>query len=96
MNGYRCDQDAPQEMHGAGVNIAHVDVEFSDIALKDSQTSVKQLRSPFLKLPGVAPNIGGFISHMITISMFFSVKSFPATIAIIINLPLALVGGNAS
>jgi Cu/Ag efflux pump CusA len=28
--------------------------------------------------------------------MFFSVKSFPATIAIMINLPLALVGGIAS
>lgn len=33
---------------------------------------------------------------IITILMFFSVKSFPATIAIMINLPLALVGGIVS
>jgi cation efflux system protein involved in nickel and cobalt tolerance len=32
----------------------------------------------------------------ITVLMFFSVKSLPATIAIMINLPLALVGGIAS
>jgi nickel/cobalt tolerance cation efflux system protein len=30
---------------------------------------------------------------VITVLMFFSVKSFPATIAIMLNLPLALVGG---
>ncbi|MEA5511383.1 efflux RND transporter permease subunit [Crocosphaera sp. UHCC 0190] len=54
---------APGDADGAGVNMAHVDVELSDLALKDRETSVKQLREAFLKLPGVAPNIGGFISH---------------------------------
>jgi Cu/Ag efflux pump CusA len=43
--------------------MAHVDVELSDEALKDREASVQQLREAFLKLPGVAPNIGGFISH---------------------------------
>jgi nickel/cobalt tolerance cation efflux system protein len=53
----------PGDADGAGVNMAHVDVELSDAALKDREASVKQLREAFLKLPGVAPNIGGFISH---------------------------------
>ncbi|ERT06633.1 heavy metal efflux pump, CzcA family protein [Lyngbya aestuarii BL J] len=53
----------PGDADGAGVNMAHVDVELSDIALKNREASVKELREMFLKLPGVAPNIGGFISH---------------------------------
>lgn len=54
---------APGDADGAGVSMAHVDVELSDTALKNREASVKQLREAFLKLPGVAPNIGGFISH---------------------------------
>ncbi|WP_299405698.1 efflux RND transporter permease subunit [Acaryochloris sp. IP29b_bin.148] len=54
---------SPGDADGAGVNIAHVDIELSDPALKDRDASVKQLREAFLKLPGVAPNVGGFISH---------------------------------
>ncbi|EAZ90810.1 CusA/CzcA family heavy metal efflux RND transporter [Crocosphaera chwakensis] len=54
---------APGDADGAGVSMAHVDIELSDLALKDRETSVKQLREAFLELPGVAPNIGGFISH---------------------------------
>lgn len=53
----------PGDADGAGVNMAHVDVELSDEALKNREASVQQLREAFLKLPGVAPNIGGFISH---------------------------------
>jgi cation efflux system protein involved in nickel and cobalt tolerance len=54
---------APGDADGAGVSMAHVDVELSDAALKDRKSSIKQLRAAFLQLPGVAPNIGGFISH---------------------------------
>lgn len=54
---------APGDADGAGVSMAHVDVELSDIALKDREESIKQLREAFNKLPGVAPNIGGYISH---------------------------------
>ncbi|MBD2307229.1 efflux RND transporter permease subunit [Chroococcidiopsis sp. FACHB-1243] len=54
---------APGDADGAGVSMAHVDVELSDTALKDREASIKQLREAFLKFPGVAPNIGGFISH---------------------------------
>lgn len=54
---------APGDADGAGVNMAHVDVELSDRAMQDRESSIKQLRQEFLKLPGVAPNIGGFISH---------------------------------
>lgn len=53
----------PGDADGAGVNMAHVDVELSDLALRDRAASIQQLRAAFLQLPGVAPNIGGFISH---------------------------------
>ena len=43
--------------------MAHVDVELSDRAMEDREASIKQLREAFNKLPGVASNIGGFISH---------------------------------
>jgi nickel/cobalt tolerance cation efflux system protein len=54
---------APGDADGAGVSMAHVDVELSDRAMQNREASIKQLREAFLKLPGVAPNIGGFISH---------------------------------
>lgn len=54
---------APGDADGAGVSMAHVDVELSDEALKDREASVKQLREAFNQLPGVASNMGGFISH---------------------------------
>ncbi len=54
---------SPGDADGAGVNMAHVDIELSDAALQDRAASVKELRETFLALPGVAPNIGGFISH---------------------------------
>jgi len=54
---------APGDADGAGVNMAHVDVELSNLALQDREASIRQLRAEFLKLPGVASNIGGFISH---------------------------------
>jgi nickel/cobalt tolerance cation efflux system protein len=54
---------APGDADGAGVNMAHVDIELSDAALRDRAASIQALREEFLALPGVAPNIGGFISH---------------------------------
>jgi nickel/cobalt tolerance cation efflux system protein len=54
---------APGDADGAGVNMAHVDVELSDEAMADRPAAIAQLRQAFLRLPGVAPNIGGFISH---------------------------------
>jgi nickel/cobalt tolerance cation efflux system protein len=54
---------APGDADGAGVSMAHVDVELSDRAMADREASIKQLREAFNKLPGVASNIGGFISH---------------------------------
>lgn len=53
----------PGDADGAGVSMAHVDVELSNLALEDREASVQKLREAFLRLPGVAPNIGGFISH---------------------------------
>ncbi|NEQ52820.1 MAG: efflux RND transporter permease subunit [Leptolyngbya sp. SIO3F4] len=53
----------PGDMDGAGVNIAHVDIELSDQAMKDRQGSLQELRNAFNRLPGVASNVGGFISH---------------------------------
>ncbi|MBD2077984.1 efflux RND transporter permease subunit [Phormidium sp. FACHB-592] len=47
----------------AGVNLAHLDVELSETGMKDRQASVALLREEFAKVPGAAPNVGGFISH---------------------------------
>jgi nickel/cobalt tolerance cation efflux system protein len=54
---------APGDADGAGPNMAHVDIELSEAALGDREASIQELRAAFLELPGVAPNIGGFISH---------------------------------
>ncbi len=54
---------APGDADGAGVNMAHVDVELSEAAMANRPAAITALRQAFLKLPGVAPNIGGFISH---------------------------------
>ena len=54
---------APGDADGAGVNIAHVDLELSDQAMADRSAAITRIREAFLALPGVAPNIGGFISH---------------------------------
>ncbi|KYC37186.1 cation transporter [Scytonema hofmannii PCC 7110] len=54
---------APGDADAAGVNLGHLDIELSDEGLKDREETIEKLRSEFAKLPGVAPNIGGFISH---------------------------------
>ena len=54
---------APGDADGAGVNIAHVDLELSDQAMADRPAAIARIREAFLALPGVANNIGGFISH---------------------------------
>jgi CzcA family heavy metal efflux pump len=47
----------------AGVNLAHLDVELSETGMKDRKASMALLREEFAKVPGAAPNVGGFISH---------------------------------
>ncbi len=54
---------APGDADAAGINVAHLDVELSDIGMKERASSIEKLRYEFARLPGVAPNIGGFISH---------------------------------
>lgn len=54
---------APGDADAAGVNLGHLDVELSEAGIKDRQGSIEKLRQEFARLPGVAPNIGGFISH---------------------------------
>ncbi|KOP28014.1 cation transporter [Hapalosiphon sp. MRB220] len=54
---------APGDGDAAGVNLAHLDIELSDAGMKDRERTIEKLREEFAKLPGVAPNIGGFISH---------------------------------
>ncbi|MGL4498262.1 MAG: efflux RND transporter permease subunit, partial [Planktothrix sp.] len=54
---------APGDADAAGVNQAHLDVELSEKGIKDRKGSIEKIREEFAKLPGVAPNIGGFISH---------------------------------
>jgi CzcA family heavy metal efflux pump len=54
---------APGDGDAAGVNLAHIDIGISEIGMKERAKTLTDLRSEFAKLPGVAPNIGGFISH---------------------------------
>lgn len=54
---------APGDADAAGVNLGHLDVELSEAGIKDREGSIEKLRAEFARLPGVAPNIGGFISH---------------------------------
>jgi CzcA family heavy metal efflux pump len=54
---------APGDADAGGVNLGHLDVELSREGLKDREGSIEELREEFAKLPGVASNVGGFISH---------------------------------
>ncbi|WP_315787812.1 efflux RND transporter permease subunit [Fischerella sp. JS2] len=54
---------APGDADAGGVNLGHLDVELSAEGLKDRKGSIEKLRAEFAKIPGAAPNIGGFISH---------------------------------
>ncbi|MDZ8027134.1 MAG: efflux RND transporter permease subunit [Nostoc sp. DedQUE11] len=54
---------APGDADAGGVNLGHLDVELSREGLEDRTGSIEKLRQEFAKIPGVAPNIGGFISH---------------------------------
>jgi len=54
---------AAGDADAGGVNLGHLDVELSAEGLKDRKGSIEKLREEFAKIPGVAPNIGGFISH---------------------------------
>ncbi|OKH50306.1 cation transporter [Calothrix sp. HK-06] len=47
----------------AGVNFGEMDVQISEEGAKDREKTIEVLRSEYDKLPGVATNIGGFISH---------------------------------
>jgi CzcA family heavy metal efflux pump len=54
---------APGDADAAGVNLAHIDMGISEKGMEDRAKTLEALREEFAKLPGVAPNIGGFISH---------------------------------
>ncbi len=54
---------APGDADAAGVNLAHLDIELSTAGMKNRKQTIEKLRQEFAKLPGVASNIGGFISH---------------------------------
>jgi CzcA family heavy metal efflux pump len=54
---------APGDADAAGVNLAHIDIGLSEEGMKNRSKTLEFLRQEFGKLPGVAPNIGGFISH---------------------------------
>ncbi|MEH1972245.1 MAG: efflux RND transporter permease subunit [Nostoc sp.] len=47
----------------AGVNGAEIDVQLSEEGAKDREETIETIRKEFEKIPGVVPNIGGFISH---------------------------------
>ena len=54
---------APGDSDVGGVNFGELDVELSELGIKNREASIEKLRAEFAKLPGVAANVGGFISH---------------------------------
>ena len=54
---------SPGDADAAGVNLAHIDIGLSEAGMKNRPKTLESLRQEFARLPGVAPNIGGFISH---------------------------------
>ncbi|MFB2920690.1 efflux RND transporter permease subunit [Aerosakkonema funiforme] len=46
-----------------GTNFGELDVQISEEGIKDRDKSIEKIREEFEKIPGVVPNIGGFISH---------------------------------
>ncbi|MCT7989410.1 efflux RND transporter permease subunit [Laspinema olomoucense] len=54
---------APGDSDAGGVTLGHLDIELSDEGIQDREGAIAKLREEFEKLPGVAPSIGGFISH---------------------------------
>ncbi|MEH2084956.1 MAG: efflux RND transporter permease subunit [Nostoc sp.] len=47
----------------AGVNVGELDIQLSEEGGKDREKAIEMIREQFEKIPGVVPNIGGFISH---------------------------------
>ena len=54
---------APGDADAGSVTLGHLDVELSEEGMQQREASIEKLREEFAKLPGVAPSIGGFISH---------------------------------
>lgn len=54
---------APGDSDVGGVNFGELDVELSAAGIKEREASIEKLRAEFARLPGVAANVGGFISH---------------------------------
>jgi CzcA family heavy metal efflux pump len=52
----------PGDPDAASANLAHLDVELSEAAMKNRPAALQAIRDS-LKLPGVVSNVGGFISH---------------------------------
>ncbi|BAY59355.1 cation efflux system protein (plasmid) [Leptolyngbya boryana NIES-2135] len=54
---------AQGDVEVAGTNSGELDVQLSEEGAKDREKSIEQIREEFKRIPGVASNIGGFISH---------------------------------
>ncbi|WP_017656196.1 efflux RND transporter permease subunit [Fortiea contorta] len=54
---------AQRDTEVTGVNGAEIDVQLSEEGAKDREETIETIRKEFEKIPGVATNIGGFISH---------------------------------
>jgi nickel/cobalt tolerance cation efflux system protein len=54
---------APGDADAGGVNLGHLDVELSQAGLRDREASLEKIREEFARIPGVAPSVGGFITH---------------------------------
>lgn len=54
---------AAGDTDAGSVTLGHLDIELTEEGIRNREESIQNLRNEFAKLPGVAANIGGFITH---------------------------------
>lgn len=54
---------APGDTDVGGVNFGELDVQISEQGMENREATIEKLREEFARIPGVAANVGGFISH---------------------------------
>lgn len=54
---------APGDTDVGGVNFGELDVQISEQGMENREAAIEKLREEFARIPGVAANVGGFISH---------------------------------
>ena len=54
---------ASGDSEAAGTNVAHVDVELTELGMQNRTETLEFMRKTFAQIPGAAATIGGFLQH---------------------------------